>query len=134
MTKTIAEIIKEKKLVNTVKKEYPIIKYDSNNNNIYYENSNGSWTKSEYDSNNNKTYYENSNGYWYKSKYDSNSNETYSENSNGSWYKSEYDSKGNETYSEDSNGDWTKYEGNNNLEFKDGKYYLNGQETKEAEE
>ena len=113
MTKTIAEIIKEKKLVNTVKKEYPIIKYDSNNNNIYYENSNGSWTKSEYDSNNNKTYYE---------------------NSNGSWYKSEYDSKGNETYSEDSNGDWTKYEGNNNLEFKDGKYYLNGQETKEAEE
>ena len=92
MTKTIAEIIKEKKLVNTVKKEYPIIKYDSNNNNIYYENSNGSWTKSE------------------------------------------YDSKGNETYYEDSDGDWTKYEGNNNLEFKDGKYYLNGQETKEAEE
>ena len=36
--------------------------YDSNNNNIYYEDYEGYWSKREYDSNNNQIYYENSDG------------------------------------------------------------------------
>jgi hypothetical protein len=43
--------------------------------------------------NGNEIYYEDSNGYWYKSEYDSNGNKVYCEKSNGDWYKSEYDSK-----------------------------------------
>ena len=41
---------------------YPIWLYDSNNNRIYIENSNGSWIKQEYDSNNNRIYCEHSDG------------------------------------------------------------------------
>ena len=40
----------------------PIWLYDSNNNEIYYENSNGFWVKREFDSNNNRIYWENSQG------------------------------------------------------------------------
>ena len=36
--------------------------YDSNGNEIYYENSDGFWYKREFDSNGNEIYYENSNG------------------------------------------------------------------------
>jgi hypothetical protein len=57
--------------------------YDSNNNEIYYEDSDGYWYKSEYDSNGNVIYFENSNGYWVKREYDSNGNVIYFENSNG---------------------------------------------------
>jgi hypothetical protein len=37
--------------------------FDSNNNVIYYEYSNGYWVKQEFDSNNNLIYREYSNGY-----------------------------------------------------------------------
>jgi len=40
----------------------PIVLYDSNNNRIYYENSNGFFYIKEFDSNNNEIYCENSNG------------------------------------------------------------------------
>ena len=83
---------------------YPIRIYDSNNNEIYYENSDGFWYKQEFDSNNNKIYYENSNGYWYKIEYDSNNNRIYFEGSNGYWVKSEYGSNNNRIYYEESNG------------------------------
>ena len=36
--------------------------YNSNNNEIYWENSNGDLVKSEFDSNNNRIYWENSQG------------------------------------------------------------------------
>jgi hypothetical protein len=36
--------------------------YDTNDNNIYFENSNGFWVKREYDTNGNLIYYENSRG------------------------------------------------------------------------
>ena len=36
--------------------------YDSKNNQIYYETSNGFWVKYEYDSQGNQIYYENSKG------------------------------------------------------------------------
>lgn len=56
--KTIAE------LLNHDFKKGSLCLYDSNGNEIYYEQSNtGYWSKSEYDSNGNKIYYENSNGY-----------------------------------------------------------------------
>ena len=57
--------------------------YDSNNNEIYYEDSDGFWVKSEYDSNNNLIYSEDSNGYWSKSEFDENKNLIYYENSDG---------------------------------------------------
>ena len=56
---------------------------DKNGNVIYYENSNGRWTKSEYDSKDNCIYFENSNGYWVKREYDSQGNRIYYEDSKG---------------------------------------------------
>jgi hypothetical protein len=47
-------------------KEFPFIIKDSNGNEIYYEISDGYWSKREYDSNGNRIYYENSDGYWSK--------------------------------------------------------------------
>ena len=58
-----------------------------------------------YDSNGNEIYFENSNGYWYKREYDSNGNIIYYENLEGYWYKHEYDTNGDEIYYEDSEGD-----------------------------
>jgi hypothetical protein len=102
--------------------------YDSNNNIIYLENSNGYWFKQEYDSNNNEIYYEDSDGSWSKREYDSNNNEIYYENSNGYWRKREYDLNNNEIYYENSDGDWSKkeYDSNNNeiyFENSDGEWY-----------
>jgi len=57
--------------------------FDSNGNEIYYENSNNRWYKQEYDSNGNVIYYEDSNKYWIKQEYDSNGNEIYYESSKG---------------------------------------------------
>ncbi len=57
--------------------------FDSNGNEVYFEASDGYWSKSEYDSNGNKIYFENSDGYWAKQEYDSNGNETYFEDSDG---------------------------------------------------
>ena len=57
--------------------------YDSNGNKIYYEGSDGYWSKREYDSNGNQIYHESSDGYWSKREYDSNGNQIYYEDSNG---------------------------------------------------
>ena len=63
--------------------EYPIRLYDKNNNEIYYEDSDGYWEKSEYNENNNEIYYEDSDGDWEKREYDKNSNLIYYEDSSG---------------------------------------------------
>ena len=78
--------------------------YDSNGNQLYSENSNGTWYKKEYDNQGNNIYLENSNGNWIKYEYDTNGNLIYFENSNGVWKKYEYDEQGNRIYYEDSNG------------------------------
>ena len=88
--------------------------YDSNDNQIYFENSDGEWNKREYDSNGNEIYFEASNRYWEKREYDSNGNEIYFEDSYGFWYKREYDSNGNIIYYENSTGYWYKQEYNSN--------------------
>lgn len=67
--KTIAQQLKVK--------DFPFEVKDKNNNVIYWENSNGYWTKNEYDSNGNESYWENSSGHWVKKKYDSNGNLIY---------------------------------------------------------
>lgn len=64
-------------------KEFPFVIRDSNDNEIYFEDSSGYWDKTEYDSNGNQIYCEHSNGYWAKREYDSNDNEIYYENNNG---------------------------------------------------
>jgi hypothetical protein len=84
--------------------EFPFIVRDKNGNLIYWEDSNGYWSKYEYDSNGNAIYYENSYGFWIKWEYDSDGNVIYSENSGGFWIKWEYDSDGNEIYFENSYG------------------------------
>ncbi len=57
--------------------------FDTNGNQIYFELSDGYWSKREYDSNGNLTYFEASDGYWAKQEYDSNGNEIYFEDSDG---------------------------------------------------
>ena len=84
--------------------------FDSNNNVIYFENSDGNWVKREYDKNNNVIYFEDSIGYWWKQEFDSNNNQIYYENSDGNWVKKEYDSNNNQIYYEDSIGYWRKHE------------------------
>jgi len=64
-------------------KEFPFKIRGKNGKQIYWEDSNGFWAKSEYDSNSNEIYFENSDGFWTKREFDSNSNEIYYENSNG---------------------------------------------------
>jgi hypothetical protein len=64
-------------------KESPIKRFGDNDNEIYYVNPYGMWSKKVYDVNGNKTYYETSNGYWYKREYDANGNRTYHEDSYG---------------------------------------------------
>ena len=58
-----------------------------------------------YNTNDNTIYFENSDGYWRKWEYDSNGKVIYSENGDGDWYKYEYDSNGNIIYRENSNGE-----------------------------
>jgi len=64
-------------------KDFPFIIKDSKGNEIYYEDSDGFWSKREYDANGNQIYYENSEGFWKKREYDSNGNEIYYEDSKG---------------------------------------------------
>ena len=57
--------------------------YDEKGNRIYFEDSNGYWSKREYDEKGNMIYREDSNDYWAKWEYDEKGNEIYFENSNG---------------------------------------------------
>ena len=88
--------------------------FDSNGKEIYYENSDGFWEKTEYDDNGNEIYFENSDGYWDKRDYDDKGNEIYFENSNGYWKKYEYNENGDLIYDEDSDGTWGRFEYNDN--------------------
>jgi hypothetical protein len=63
--------------------DFPFVITDKNNNEIYWEDSNGFWWKREYDPNNNLIYFEDSDGDWVKREYDSNNNQIYFENSEG---------------------------------------------------
>jgi uncharacterized membrane protein len=94
--KTIAQQLKIK--------EFPFEIRDSKGNRIYWEDSEGYWSKAEYDSNGNRIYHENSTGYWCKLEYDSNGKEIYWEDQDGSWSKWQYDSNGKEIYYETSDG------------------------------
>jgi len=78
--------------------------YDSNNNEIYFEGSNGVWVKREYGDNGNVFYYENSDGEWGKYEYDTNGNNIYYEDSDGYWVKQGYNQNNNRTYYENSDG------------------------------
>tara|TARA_R110000868_G_scaffold281159_3_gene541529 strand:- start:1418 stop:1804 length:387 start_codon:yes stop_codon:yes gene_type:complete len=94
--KTIAQQLKIK--------DFPFFIKDKDGNNIYCENSNGLWWKSEYDVNGKEIYWKNSNGFCTKSEYDANHNEIRYEDSTGFWRKKEYDAHGNEIRYETSLG------------------------------
>lgn len=91
-------------------KEFPFEIRDSHGNCIYWENSNGYWTKTKYNNNGKIIHYETSTGYWEKREYDAQCNTTRYETSSGYWEKSEYDAEGNCIYSENSDGYWAKWE------------------------
>ena len=98
-TKTIGQQIKW-----NFKTNGSLVIKDKNGKPIYFENSDGYWTKSEYDSRGNLIYYETSDGYWEKREYDSQGKGIYYETSDGYWVKREFDSQGNEIYYENSYG------------------------------
>ena len=60
--------------------------YNQNENQIYCEDSDGYWGKSEYGQNGKVIYFENSDGNWEKYEYDNNGNRIYYENSDGKIY------------------------------------------------
>ena len=64
-------------------KNFPFIVNDDKGNIIYYEDSDGYWTKYEYDDQSNPIYFEDTNGYWTKLEYDKKGNEVYYEDSKG---------------------------------------------------
>jgi hypothetical protein len=64
-------------------KEFPFEVKDSNNNEIYSENSDNEWSKCEIDENGKIIYLENSNGYSSKYERDENGEIIYYENSDG---------------------------------------------------
>jgi hypothetical protein len=63
--------------------EFPYIITDTQGNVIYYEDSDGSWRKSEYDVRGDEIYFEDSDGYWRKSEYGIQGNVIYYETSDG---------------------------------------------------
>jgi len=73
--KTIAQFLNVQK--------FPFFIRDEKGNELYFENDEEFWIRSEYDSNNKITYYENSDGYWSKNEYDSNGKEVYYEDNDG---------------------------------------------------
>jgi len=87
---------------------------NSNRKEIYFENSDGYWRKTEYDDKGKLIYYENSNGYREKKDYNENGKLIYFENSDGYWDKRDYDGNGNIIYSENSDGYWLKREFDDN--------------------
>jgi hypothetical protein len=66
--------------------DFPFIIRNKDGNEIYYENSDGFWSKNEYDANGKEIYWEDSNGYWIKREFDANGNQIYCENSDGYIY------------------------------------------------
>ena len=72
-----------------------ICEYDSNNNVIYYRDSNGYECWQEYDSNNNIIHLRTNNGYECWKEYDSNNSCTHFRNSDGDEYWYEYDNNNN---------------------------------------
>lgn len=85
-------------------KDFPFEVFNNKGELIYYENSEGFWSKREYDSQGNIIYFESSGGFWWRSEYDSKGNGIYYETSYGYWWKREFDCKGNRIYFEDSDG------------------------------
>ena len=57
--------------------------YDTNDNEIYWEDSNSNWVKQEYDDQGKIIYWEDNTGFWYKYEYDDYGYENYYENSDG---------------------------------------------------
>jgi len=62
---------------------FPLIIKNADGSQIYGEDSDGYWWKSERDSNGSQIYGENSDGFWWRCESDANGKEIYHENSNG---------------------------------------------------
>ena len=63
--------------------DFPFRIKDKQGNLLYFEDSDGFWSRREYDSKGGEIFYEDSDGYWTKSEYDSEGNTIYHENSRG---------------------------------------------------
>jgi len=82
-------------------KKFPFEIKDSDGNRIYYEDSDGWWSKQEW-AGGKEIYFENSNGFWVKREWDG-GEMIYWESSHGSWSKWEY-AGGEMIYWENSDG------------------------------
>ena len=67
----------------TTKGRWEKFVYDSNDNEIYWEDSNSNWVKQEYDGQGNIIYWEDNTGFWYKYEYDDYGYQNYYESSDG---------------------------------------------------
>jgi len=74
-------------------KTFPFQINDEKGNNIYYENDDGYWIRSEYDSNGKQIYSIDSDGYWSKTEYNSNGNLIYSEDNDGIEFDNRLDNR-----------------------------------------
>jgi len=81
---------------------------------VYVENDDGSWWKTEYDDKGSIIYEEDSEGGWGRFEYDDKGKMIYEEYSFGIWTKWEYDDNGNRIYYEQSSGHWKKTEWDDN--------------------
>ena len=84
----IKQLIQSKTNMKTIAQQlnvtaFPFRINDKDGNEIYCEDSDGSWWKREYDSNGNQIYFGNSKGFWCKSEFDANGNEIHYEDSDG---------------------------------------------------
>ena len=84
----IKQLIQSKTNMKTIAQQlnvtaFPFRIKDKDGKEIYYEDSDGFWWKSEHDANGNEIYYENSNGYWQKWEHDANGKEIYYGDSDG---------------------------------------------------
>ena len=85
-------------------KDFPFIIKDKDGNELYGENSDAYWGKTEYDAHGREIYYENSDGWWYKNEYDAHGNQIRYGDSTGFWRKREYNAQDEEIYYENSDG------------------------------
>jgi len=64
-------------------KDFPFVITDKEGRELYYEASDGFWSRREYDSQNREVFYKDSRGFWWKREHDSKGNIIYMENSRG---------------------------------------------------
>ena len=118
--------MKEKDIHSMAVSEEGCCGYDENDNPVYTERSDGSWTKSKYDENGNEIFYEDSESFWCKRGYDENGNNVSYKTSSGCSHKKEFDEDSNQISFENDRGEYWYYEDGKMIEKRLGNYFIDG--------